>query len=204
MINGRMVFLREFLRHPREIGSVTPSSRSLERHIVELAQVRSARAILELGGGTGGTTRAILAAMPANAKLLTIEINPLFCDVLRRIDDHRLVVHRGDAHELSEAAARHGVSSPDVVISGIPFSTIDRIAGSEIVTSIASMLVPGGRFVAYQVSKQVHELMRPLLGPAHVEVELLNIPPLRLFRWRKSTAESAVAAERREVSVGFP
>jgi phospholipid N-methyltransferase len=186
-IDDRIVFLREFLRRPRQIGSVTPSSRFLERRIVELAAAGSARVVVELGAGTGGTTRAILDAITPNATLLVVEINPQFCALLRRIEDPRLIVHCGSADALHHALARYGLPAPDVVISGIPFSTIDRRAGSLIVATISSVLAPGGCFVAlaYRWSTQVDDLSRPLLGSAHVEMELLNLPPARLYRWQK-------------------
>jgi phospholipid N-methyltransferase len=184
-MDDRVVFLQQFLKHPRQIGSITPSSRFLERRIVDLADIPSAQTVVELGAGTGGTTRAMLAAMSPTARLLTIEINPLFCALLERIHDQRLTVHRGSAHELREVLLMRGLGAPQAIVSGIPFSTIGRTVGTLILETIASTLCPGGRFVAYQVSKQVEDLSRPILGPAHVEVELFNIPPLRLYRWTK-------------------
>jgi phosphatidylethanolamine/phosphatidyl-N-methylethanolamine N-methyltransferase len=196
----RAVFLREFLKNPRQIGSVTPSSRFLRRRIVELAETRSAHTVVELGAGTGGTTRAILDGMAPEATLLVVEINPKFCALLERIAEARLVVHCGGAHELRDALLRSGLTSPNVVISGIPFSTIDRAAGSLIVETIWSVLAPGGRFVAYQWSSQVDDLSRPLLGPARVEVELFNVPPLRLYRWEKPALAPAAVEDRRALA----
>jgi phosphatidylethanolamine/phosphatidyl-N-methylethanolamine N-methyltransferase len=184
-LDDRVVFLQEFLKHPKQIASVTPSSRFLERRIINLAEVRTARLIVELGAGTGGTTRAMLNAMSNDAKLLTIEINPRFCALLRRIDDPRFIVHGGSARDLREILSRYRLGAPDAIVSGIPFSTMDHRAGSLILESITSVLRPGGCFVAYQWSKQVDELSRPLLGPARVEVALFNIPPLRIYRWDK-------------------
>lgn len=46
---------------------------------------------------------------------------------------------------------------------------------------------PGGYFVAYRFTDEVHRFCRPRLGPARVEVELLNIPPLRVFQWKKGS-----------------
>ena len=68
MINGWFTFLQEFVRHPRQVASVVPSSRFLERRIVEAAGIRSAKVVVELGPGTGGTTRAILRS-PAHGVL---------------------------------------------------------------------------------------------------------------------------------------
>lgn len=181
----RVVFLREFLRHPHQVASIIPSSRFLERRVVALAGVRLARTVVELGAGTGGTTRAILRELPQQGRLLVIEINPKFCALLRRIPDHRLIVRCGCAKELRSAIASQELTAPDAVISGIPFSTISDKAGAQIVETVSTVLGPGGRFVAYQVSRQVDDLTRPLLGPARVEVELFNIPPMRLYRWDK-------------------
>jgi len=46
-------------------------------------------------------------------------------------------------------------------------------------------LAPGGRFVAYQFRGHVARLERELLGRPDTEVELLNVPPMRVYRWRK-------------------
>lgn len=185
-MDDRVLFLKEFLRNPSQVGSIIPSSRFLERRLLDLAEIRSAQTIIELGAGTGGTTRAILAAMPSDAKLLTIDINPRFCDFLRHIDDPRLIVHCGSAVELQELLARYGLSAPDAVLSGIPFSTIRRDIGSRIIETISSALAAGGRFVAYQVRSQVADISRPIMGPSQASVELLNIPPVRLYRWEKA------------------
>lgn len=194
-MSDRVVFLQEFLKNPRQVASIIPSSRFLERRIVELADIRSVRTVVELGGGTGGTTKSILAAMSSEAKLLIIEINPHFCALLRRIKDMRLIVHCGGAQDLQDILSLHGLAAPEAVISGIPFSTISHLTGSRILEAISLALAPGGRFVAYQLSSQVDDLSRPLLGPARVEVEFFNIPPLRLYRWDKRDGNGSLSQD---------
>ena len=180
-----VAFLRGFLQRPQQVGSVIPSSRFLERRLVELADLETAATVVELGSGTGGTTRAILHAMRADARLLSIEINPEFHAFLRRIRDPRLVFHLGSAVELREIMRRHGLAQADAVISGIPFSTMDRDAAARIPEAISSVLAPGGRFVAYQVRRRIESLCRPHLGEARAALEFLNIPPIRVYRWQK-------------------
>lgn len=184
-VDDRIVFLREFLRHPHQVASIIPSSRFLERRINALAGVENARIVVELGAGTGGTTRAILRRLPQDGRLLVIEINARFCRRLRQIHDPRLIVHRGSAQDLRDALATYRLPAPDAIISGIPFSTMSQDTGERILTAIQSALAPGGRFVAYQFRKQVDDLASPLLGPARTEMALLNIPPMRLYRWDK-------------------
>jgi phospholipid N-methyltransferase len=187
LINGRFAFFQEFLKHPLQIGSIIPSSRFLERRILEAAAITSAKTIVELGSGTGGTTRAILRAMPQHAKLLSIEINPHFHTLVSSIEDDRLIMHLGNACGLKEIISMYGLGTPEAVISGIPFSTMNHSEGSQVIEAISSMLAPNGRFVAYQVSKRVASLCRPFLGSEQIIVELLNIPPMRVYKWEKNS-----------------
>jgi phospholipid N-methyltransferase len=183
--DARLAFLQGFLRKPQQVGSVIPSSRFLERRLVELSGARHARLLVELGPGTGGTTRALLRALPSDAKLLAIELEPRFAAILREMNDPRLLVHEGSAEQLPDALRAHGLAAPDTVISGIPFSTMDAAVGRRIAKTIYGALDAGGRFVAYQVRGNVHDVARPFFGRAQVDVELRNIPPMRLYRWRK-------------------
>ncbi len=187
--NGSLVFLQEFLKHPLQIGSVIPSSRFLERRIVEAADVALANVIVELGPGTGGVTRALLSAMPQQATLLSIEINPRFNTLVSMIEDTRLIAHQGSAHDLRKIISQYGLALPDIIVSGIPFSMMSRRAGSDILEEVATVLQPKGRFVAYQVKNQVSTLCEPILGPAQISTELLNVPPMRVFQWVKGTEE---------------
>lgn len=185
--DGRFTFFSEFLKHPLQVASIIPSSRFVERRIVETAGVDSAKSIVELGPGTGGTTRAILRAMAPQARLLSIEINPRLYGLVKGIRDERFIAHHGSAENLREIISTYGLDTPEVFISGIPFSTISRSSGSKILEAISSVLAPGGCFVAYQVSSHVASVSRPFLGTARVEVQLFNIPPLRIYRWEKDS-----------------
>ena len=122
--DDRLAFLKGFLRDPRDVGSVIPSSRFLERRMVRMAGVAQAESVIELGPGTGGTTRAILSAMPEHATLLAIELDPMFADLVRGIEDRRLIVHQGSAEHLAELIAAHRLRAPNAILSGIPFSTM--------------------------------------------------------------------------------
>ena len=185
-MNGKFVFFQEFLKHPFQIGSIIPSSRFLERRILEVAGICSARTIVELGPGTGGMTKSILGAMPQHARLLSIEINPHFHALVSSIKDDRLIAHLGSACGMKEIISMYGIGSLDVVISGIPFSTMSHSSGSQVLEAISSLLAPNGRFVAYQVSKRVSTLCRPFLGKGQMVVELVNIPPMRVYKWEKN------------------
>ena len=169
-----------------EVGSVIPSSRFLERRLARSAKLSRARVVVELGPGTGGTTRALLRAMRTDAQLLAIELNEAFVPRLQELTpDPRLHVCHGDAADLRAQLSAHDLAAPDVVISGIPFSTLPHKTGLGILRSIHTALPDGGRFVAYQVRDRVETLGSQVFGPAHTKVELRNLPPMRIYSWTK-------------------
>jgi phospholipid N-methyltransferase len=186
--DDRFAFFQGFLKRPKEVGSIIPSSRFLERRITNAAGVADARLVVELGPGTGGTTRALLRAMRPDARLLAIEINSSFVRVLRRMTDPRLIVHEGSAAEVGKALEAHGLPAPDAVLSGIPFSTMSRALGNRIVQSVFDALEPHGLFVAYQVRDRVESLGTEVFGRPSIQTELLNVPPMRVYRWEKRAA----------------
>ena len=187
-----VLFFRSFLERPKEVGSIIPSSRFLERRVARTAALRDARVVVELGPGTGGTTQALLRALRPDAHLLAIEINRRLAErVRKRLPDPRLVVHCGSAAEITDALVAHGLAAPEVVISGIPFSTMPRALALDILHSVHGALAPGGRFVAYQARDRVEVLGRQVFGKPRVQLELLNVPPMRVYRWDQPTASGA-------------
>lgn len=187
--NGRgLEFFRGFLRSPDQVGSIIPSSRFLERRLVQTAAIADAACVVELGPGTGGTTRALLDAMQPDARLLTIELDAHFAALLNEMGDPRLFSHHGSAADLGRILSAHGLPQPDAIVSGIPFSTMPRAIGTAIIEAIRDHLAPGGRFVAYQFRGHVGRLGHPILGQPQVQLEWLNVPPMRFYRWSKPQA----------------
>ena len=102
--SGRWLFFRRALAHPLQLFSPLPSSASLgrlvARHIPDLARTK----VVEIGGGTGVITRALLEAGLPPDRLIVVEIDEELADYLRRqFPDVRVV--SGDAARLPESAA---------------------------------------------------------------------------------------------------
>lgn len=185
-LREQFAFARGFLTHPRQVGSIVPSSTFLEQRLVRAADLAHARTVVELGPGTGGTTRAFLRALRPDAQLLAIELSREFHALLvDKLADPRLTIQLGSAEHLAEFLQVWRLPAPDVVLSGIPFSTMSARVGDHIAATIATCLAPGGRFVAYQVRSHVAGFVTPYLGATTISWECLNVPPLRIFRWVK-------------------
>lgn len=182
-LGRRVAFFRGFLRRPGAVGSLVPSSRFLARRIAQAVQ--GATAVVELGPGTGAVTHALLRSLSTRGRLLAVELDEEFAAMLEADCDERLIVHRGNAAQLAHALSQHGLHPLDAVVSGIPFSTIDQTAGRNVLQQVWSALRPGGVFIAYQIRADVARLARDIMGRPRTGIELRNLPPLRIFAWRK-------------------
>lgn len=182
-------FLKGFMRHPAQVGSIIPSSRQLEQRLVRSARIDDARMVVELGPGTGGTTSAFLRAMASSAQLLAIELDTEFHQRLHAsIQDPRFNVEHGSAERLAEFLSARWLPAPDAIVSGIPFSTMAPEISDRVASSVARALRPGGRFVAYQVRAHVANFVSPYLGTPEKRWEVVNVPPVRVFTWVKPGA----------------
>lgn len=184
-LKGKLAFFMGFLRHPDRVGALLPSSRFVERRLVEMGELGRARVVVELGPGTGGTTQALLDNLSQDSRLLAIELDPEFSAILKSHSDPRLGVYHGGADRIAEALVEHKLGQADVVISGIPFSTMPRDQARAVIQAIWASLSPGGRFVAYQYRDEVARLASELLGTPRRQREYRNIPPVRIYCWQK-------------------
>jgi len=185
-MGDRFAFARGFVAHPAQVGSVVPGSTFLEQRLVRAANLEQARTVVELGPGTGGTTLALLHALRPDARLLAIELSEAFhARLLDNIADPRLAMQLGSAEQLAEYLRDWRLPAADVVLSGIPFSTMPVAVARRTAAAIAENLAAGGRFVAYQVRAHVAGFITPLLGAPTIGWEWRNVPPHRVFRWTK-------------------
>jgi len=113
-------FFKQYLKNPRQVGAVFPSSRFLVRKMLEPIDFERARIIVELGSGEGKFTRAILKRMRPDSRLYVIEINPKFIEKLRLIDDRRLILIPDNAEKLGAILKGQQIGAADCFVSGLP------------------------------------------------------------------------------------
>ena len=75
-----LLFGRNFIKHPRDLGSLIPSSRFLVNHLLAQVDWPQARVFLEYGPGVGTFTTEILRRMRPDAVLVAMETNGDFVD----------------------------------------------------------------------------------------------------------------------------
>lgn len=193
----RLVFLRNFFKHPRMVGSFLQSSPPLVERLLGEVDWGRARVVVEFGPGVGTVTTGILCCMYPWARLLAIETNAEFASLLRAtIADRRVYVVHGKALDVPRLLAEHDLPRADVIISGIPFSTLPARERSETLRAAYAALQPGGQLVVYQYSRKVLQDLLQLFGHVEQAVEWRNGLPMQVFACRKTRSFRSSAAPR--------
>ena len=177
------MFLSQVLRRPGRIGAVSPSSSALARMMTrELGPATGA--VVELGGGTGKITEAILARGIAPARLAVYETDPVFAAILRRRFPE-VAVMEADAQEVAATP----LADVGAVVSGLPMLSIPVPVQRRIVEGAFQLLRPGGVFIqfTYGWRPSIDRSVREALGLSWTISPwvLANVPPARVYTFRK-------------------
>ena len=162
-------------------GSILPSSRHLVARLLAGVDFASARNIAELGPGTGCVTREILRRMRPDARLVSLELNPVFVESCRSIPDPRLIVRCSCASRLPDVLEKEGIEGVDAVVSSLPLGMMDDDMVVRILQASRESLRPGGTFVQYQYSLSRHWAMKALYPSITVRFTPFNVPPAFVY-----------------------
>jgi phospholipid N-methyltransferase len=186
------LFSRNFIKHPRMLGSLIPSSRFLVNRLLSQVDWGKAATIVEYGPGVGTITGEILRRLRPDGTVLAIDTNRDFARYLARtLRDDRLHVIQGSAADAQENLRERGLSRADYVISGIPYSTMDPRVRERILRTTHEVLQPDGAFLVYQFTRAVLPHLRQVFPHVHQEFEPRNIMPARLFYCERSADRRA-------------
>ncbi|MCK5557186.1 MAG: hypothetical protein KAJ01_02330, partial [Candidatus Hydrogenedentes bacterium] len=108
------------------VGAVVPTSHVAVKRLCSRIDFDKARVIVEYGPGTGVFSKFILRRMSPESKLILVEINSEFCEILRRINDTRIHVFQDSAEDVGRILKECGENAADHIISGVPFSILSK------------------------------------------------------------------------------
>ncbi len=180
------VFIRGAFDHPRMVGAVFPSSGSTVEGMLTRVDWASCKLVVEYGPGVGTFTQPLLDKLPRDAQLVAIEPNPHFVDHLSKtIRDSRLCIVQGSAADVEEIVEATGHEAADIVISGIPFSTLPDGLGDEIGAASYRVLRKGGAFLTYQYRSTARKLTEKHFDRIDRQIVWRNTPPNQLvWGWK--------------------
>ncbi|MCC6680247.1 MAG: SAM-dependent methyltransferase [Phycisphaeraceae bacterium] len=186
-------FVKAFLRHPAKVGAVAPSSPALAQQMVRDLHVQAGQTLIEFGPGTGSFTTAILAALPAGASYLGIELDEKFVALLRRRFTQAEFVHSSAEHA---ARLHQDRQLPPVraVLCGLPFASLPPTVQDAVIANLDQLLGIGAEFRTFQyvhayplpTAVRFRRRMSQLLGPCRRSAAVLrNLPPAYVLTWKR-------------------
>lgn len=147
-MGDNLTFLKNFLRHPTQVGAVAPSSPSLVRKMVEWFDWESIRHVVEFGPGTGVFTEAIVERLHPDAKFLAIEQSEDMVQATRKRCPGITVCH-DSVTNVRQLCQQHSMDHVDAVLCGLPWASFSESLQTEIMNSMLEVLPPGGRFATF-------------------------------------------------------
>lgn len=185
-MDEKILFFSTFIKYPKEIGSVVPSSKFLIKEILKNIDFKTARYIAEYGPGTGGITSEILKMARKDARILCFETNKKFCDYLREsVKDKRLIVINDSAENIKKYLKKFSIPKIDYVISGLPFSSLSINKKCIIMEETKSTLKDDGKFVIYQFLNNFKKHLYNYFSKISMKFVPLNIPPCFVYTCEK-------------------
>lgn len=188
---GRWALFKQWLRDPLRTAAVAPSSRELAKAMLAELPPDTHR-VIELGGGTGAFTRALLAYGVRGDDLLVVELNEeLHAHLHKRFPTVRVAL--GDARDLRRVAQRCGFlgrGPADAIVSGLGLLAMEPDLQRQIVAEAFACLRPDGRFIQFTYGPQapVPDEVREGLGLRvhRGDFVLRNVPPATVYVYERA------------------
>jgi len=179
-------FFRQWLKNPLAVAAISPSSQQLARQMIAELPDR-ARRVVELGGGTGVFTQALIDHGIAPHDMLVLELNE---DLHHHLHERFPLAHVvcGDAMQLPSIAERCGFSAggpADAVLSGLGLLSMSKATQRGIVEGAFALLAPEGRLIQFTygptcpVNKEVLAALH--LKARRASMTLWNMPPATIY-----------------------
>lgn len=188
MIDKR--FFLEWLKHPLQVASPTISGPDLAKAMARAVPIKPTASVIELGGGTGAVTSALLAAGVKPSLLVTVEFNPVLCGMLRERFPG-IHVLRGNAADLKRLVAPLGLPNASAVVSALPILQFKKDVQQAILDQSFELMEPGAPFIQLTYSL-FSPLPRRELGIAGSRKERVfkNIPPASVWQYRQANGHA--------------
>lgn len=178
-------FLRSWLERPLLTGAVTPSSKMLARTMASYVDPRLPGPIIELGPGTGPVTDALVRRGIAQDRLVLVEFNPEFCQLLKRRFPKAMII-QGDAYDLRETLGDTLSEPAAATVSSLPLFTKPMDKRIDLMRAAQDRMHPGAPFIQFTYAvvppipaRSQHYTARPS------NRVWLNLPPARVWVYRR-------------------
>ncbi|MBS3114622.1 methyltransferase [Candidatus Woesearchaeota archaeon] len=173
-----LLLLSNFIKNPKEVGAVAPSSKFLTKEIIKNIDFKNSKNIIELGPGLGTFTKRILKKSKPNTKLFCFEVNKQFCSYLKKnVIDERLIVVNASAEKINNNLKIFNIQDVDFIISGLPLLNFPDAKKRAILHEVKNSLCDNGKFILFQYTNGLGKILESYFNKVNRSFVPLNIPP---------------------------
>lgn len=179
-------FLKNWLDKPLVTGAVSPSGKALARMMARYVDPSEPGLVLEIGPGTGPVTEALLERGVAPERLVLVEFNEEFADLLEKRFPG-VTVHRGDAYAVAQRLAGRLDQPLTATVCSLPLLTKPVRQRVRLLDDCLRMSRPGAPFIQFTYGL-VPPIPREAIGlttAAGSPRVWLNLPPARVWIYRR-------------------
>lgn len=182
-----IVFLKSLFRAPLKTGAFFPSSRNLALAIASFVDIpEKDEYIVELGGGTGRLTAAILARGIPGSQLIVLEMQPSLAKFLKK-NFPTITVIKGNAADLVNLLPPNVIGKIKTIVSGIPMVNLRFQDQQSIVSACKNAMKCDGALLQF-----TYRLGSPLpsnklgLEQRYLGHVLMNMPPAAIWEYKNT------------------
>ncbi len=152
------MFARALIANPRAVGAACPSSARLAQAIANQVKVPCEGLIVELGGGTGAVTAALLRRGVNPDQLVVVEQDRLLAYHLKSRFKNVSVI-RGNAVKFCQLCNRYD-RKVATVVSSLPMLSLSQKTVNALGLEFQKMLAHGGSLIQY--TYRINKSLSPL------------------------------------------
>lgn len=136
------LFLNEFVRHPLQIASFRPSSKSIVEEVLADVLFEDDGVFVEFGAGTGVIAKEICRRMSDSSICVAIEPNSSFVDVLCHESSRMKIIQDYAENAVDKILELYGPA--DLIVAGLPFSMMSDEKIKQIISGARILLRTDG------------------------------------------------------------
>jgi len=187
----KLLFFKKYLSQSRYIGALLPSSRYLAKAVSKHLELDQAKVVVELGAGTGVLTQELIRSIPQNCDLVIVERDNDFAHLLKN-KFNGSHVWATEAENMHHYLDEHNFKQVDCFVSGLPFISLPKEVGKNILSIVRQYLKPGGVFISYSYFANSYFLFKKYFPKVKIDFVFRNIPPAYVFICRNDVNKVAV------------
>jgi len=180
-------FLKEYIKHPRTVGALLPSSPRLVKQMIAPINFEQATCIVEYGPGTGVFTEEIIQHKCEDTVFLIVEYNKEFYHELQRKYEGIKNVHVvcDSAEHTYKYLQQYKIKKVDYIVSGLPFTSLPKDVSTKILQVTKDLLGDHGHLILFQYSRFKQNFLKSFFMDIRTERVIRNVPPAFVFTCSK-------------------